>query len=262
MKKAGHTYIHEEIIIGGNLNAVLCAHKKNSLIICNTMDNIFAFDTIRDGVTVGKYHYSAGTNAADMRRELLYDLSIRGLNPLGDKVGSIRLHPEEKFITIKTKNGSNIFLNYCKLKIFNSDKIDNMPFKAPEILYYRVFDWFDVRSGAKHEYEFLQDESRFCHKIYFYISKRIDGNRIFKDLVCESFLTKQQIDDINYSTSISRLKIINMMKQTGIKGTGNGSGRNLPIKLELWKREAIPVKEKIVKKYNDIVFNNGETNES
>ena len=261
MKDTGHTYIHEEIIIGGNLNAILYAYKKNSPIICNTMDGVFAFDTIRNGITVGKQRYPAGTNIASMRRKLLYDLSLKGLNSFGNKVEAINLQADNKTITVRTKGGTNIFLNYSKLKIFNSDKINDMPFKIPKTLYYRVYDWFDVRSGAKHECEFLEDSTEFCSKIYFYISKRIDGNKVFKDLVCESLLTKRQLDDINYSTSISRLKVINMMKQAGIKGTGNGIGRNLPIRLELWKREIIPIKEKIVEKYNDIIFNNGEINE-
>ena len=261
MKKAEHIYTHEEIIIGGNLNAILYAYKKSSPIICNTMDGVFAFDTLRNGLTVEKQFYPPGTNIASMRRELLYDLSLRGLNSFGSKVKSISLRPDSKKIAVKTEDGTNIFLNYSRLKIFSSDKINNMPFKIPETLYYRVCDWFDVRSGMKHEYEFLKDRSEFCSKIYFYISKRIDGNKVFKDLVCESLLTKQQLNDINYSTSISRLKIINMMSKAGIKGTGNGAGRNLPIKLELWKREIIPVKEEIMEEYNDIIFNNGELNE-
>ena len=42
--------------------------------------------------------------------------------------------------------------------------------------YYRVFDWFDVRSGTSHDHDSLETEDAFCSKIYFYKSERIDGN--------------------------------------------------------------------------------------
>ena len=44
-----------------------------------------------------------------------------------------------------------------------------------------------------------------------------------------------------------------MMKEAGIKGKGNGLGRNLPIKIELWKREVKPIKIIQPLEENDII---------
>ena len=78
---------------------------------------------------------------------------------------------------------------------------------------------------------------KFVSNIQFFLSKRIDGNQKYYDLLCESFLTEEQLRNIDYSDSISRLKTINMMKEAGIKGKKNGLGSNVSIKIELWKRE-------------------------
>jgi hypothetical protein len=131
----------------------------------------------------------------------------------------------------------------------------------PEILGYRTLDWFDVRSGMKHDYNYLLDDSEFCKKIHFYLSWRIDGNYDRKDLVCESYLTEEQLNDVNYSDSISRLKVLNMMKEAGIRGTGNGVGRWLPIKLELWKREIYPINKFDYIEKNNIIVDNRSTKE-
>ena len=95
--------------------------------------------------------------------------------------------------------------------------------------------------------------------LHFYLSWRVDGNYDKKDLVCESFLSEQQLNDVDYSDSISRLKTLDMMRKADIKGAGNGTGRWLPIKLELWKREVFPVKKLDYIKKNNIVIDNRST---
>ena len=63
------------------------------------------------------------------------------------------------------------------------------------------------------------------------MSKRIDGNNKYLDLLCESFLTQKQLSDFNFSDTMTRFKIKNLLKS--FKGD--------KITLKFWKRDIYPV---------------------
>ena len=121
------------------------------------------------------------------------------------------------FILSMTDNNKRIIINYQEVQQF--DEIKNNSFS--------VYDWFNVRSGNNHQNKKIEDkEGDFVKNIYFYTAKRIGGNRTIKDLVAESFLTKEQIGDVNYTEGISRLKVLKMMKSAGIRGQSNGTNKS------------------------------------
>ena len=93
-------------------------------------------------------------------------------------------------------------------------------------------------------------------KIYFYLSERIDGNTVYKDLVSKSILTKKELNNPDYSDAVARLKTISMMKEAGIKGTSNGVRQFLPIRLEFYRREVIPNKTFDFVEEGDIILDN------
>ena len=95
------------------------------------------------------------------------------------------------------------------------------PSKLPESKY-KVYDWFDVRSGMKHEYDWIEDSSHFVKEILFYPTDRVDGNQVFKDAVSISYLTQAQLNSFDYSDINARFKTLKMMKSAGIRGARNG----------------------------------------
>lgn len=238
-----HTYHYNKLVIGHTLDAVIYANKTNSFFIRNSMDGIFPFDEIDDNTDLGQVKTSL-SKKRDLFNLLLYNLSINGKAPLTDMVDTIRINEEDKTLYVITKRSAKISATYEQIRIFDTDKISSPAFETESVKKYRVYDWYDVRSGLKHEHNFLLSGDDFCKKVYFYLSPRVDGNpkRGLKDLVVESVLTKKQLHDINYSDSLSRLKVISMMKHAGIKGTGNGADRYLSIKLQLNRREVEAIK--------------------
>ena len=89
-----------------------------------------------------------------------------------------------------------------------------------------MIDWFNVRSGNNHDLSVIQDhENKFINKIYFYKSKRLGGNSKMKDIVATSLVKSSEIQSINYSEGIARLKVLAMMKDSGIRGQSNGYSR-------------------------------------
>ena len=83
-------------------------------------------------------------------------------------------------------------------------------------------DWFNVRAGACHGHEIIESDSHFVNKIRFYPSERIDGRHDKKDLVAFSYLDEEQVDDLEYSETFVRLKVLDMMSVAGIHGVKNG----------------------------------------
>jgi len=247
-----HVYKQQEVVVGGNLNALVYAYKKGCYIIPNTLDCPFAYDPASLVGDLGLKSFSD----QEAWEFMSYSLNQKGLNPLGSAVKQIHVDEEEKMLKINVGKPSLIKVSYDNLRIFDTVNVGGLPAGYEgEAKGYRVFDWFDVRSGMRHNVDqIIDEENDFVKKIYFYLSDRIDGNRDKKDMVAESFLNKEQIHDIEYSDSISRLKAIKMMKDAGIKGKKNGRGKFLSIKIDLWKREIKKVKNLKSFKKGDIIL--------
>jgi len=252
-----HTYYYEQIVIGSDLNAVLYAYKTNSIFINNSVDRIFPFDEIGFSLDLGTTILGPEESQREVFNSLAYDLSMYGQAPFSGIAEGLRVKADDNELRVITKNGYASTCKYNNLRVFDSNMITGLPFdEGSEIIHYRVLDWFNVRSGAKHEHDYLYSDDNFCKKIHFYLSRRIDGNKSKKDLVSESIVSKRNINNVDYSDTIARLKTVSMMKEAGIKGTGNGVGKFLPIKLELSKREKLPIISNNYMECGNIVFDN------
>ena len=233
----------KHLTIGSNINAVLHAFKTKSYLLLNSDPAVHSLDVTDNQIDVGLKTYPAGSLIEDVWSELLYEHSMEGLNPFGRKVKSARFIPEDNKLKLATESGNLFIINYEKATVFDLQNVHNLPdsFKE-EIAAYRVFDWFDVRSGMLHDYDIICDEdSPFVNRIKFFISKRIDGNKDKKDLVSESFLSSEQIKDFNYSDTYARFKTEKILKESGLTGVKSGfqSGKQVAyvLRLEVVKRE-------------------------
>ena len=257
-----HTYHYEQVVIGSGINAVLYAYKTNSIFIDNSMDTIFPLDEIGFSYDLGHKLIEPTDKSLDVFNYLAYQLVCNGLAPYSGLTESMRIIPEENRLNVITKNGYISKCTFDKLRLFDITNVSGVSFdEETRVERYRVLDWFNVRSGMKHDHNLISSDEDFCNKIYFYISKRIDGNKDKKDLVAESFMSEQQLNDFDYSDTIARIKTASLMKHAGIKGTGNGAGRNLPIKLELSEREVRAVKSSRYVDGGNIIFDNRKAKE-
>lgn len=249
------TYEWKDITIGSDFNAVLHAFEAENYLLFNNDITLHSFDRTTDQIDLGGVSHEAGSLVEDVLAEMSYTHSLKGLCPLGDKVSKLRFDVDDHTLAIITKSGRLIKAAFQNATLFDLENIEGLPdgFQE-ETTGYRVFDWFDVKSGMLHGHDLLEDnQSDFVKRIRFFISSRIDGNKDKKDLVAESFLTKDEINNSNYSDTIARLKTIEMMEGVGITGTKNGNNI-LPIKLELWKRDVLPVKKSNYIKFDNITY--------
>lgn len=251
-----HDYKWDQVILGYNLSALIFAFYSGIPVIGFTSSAPWDFEKI-SSVNLMEFGMGKGiiTHQVQLWEHLYMALSMGGQLPFSDNAESIRIDDQRLVITT-SKRSKVIRGEFNKLWVFDDDKIQGLPDILERCEMYRVIDWFNVRSGMKHEENHLiQPSDDFVQSIYFYPSERIQGNHPDKkDLCAESFLHECQLDDFEYSPTYARFKIIDIMKQAGIRGTRNGTNSNgtpkhYSIKMDFDRRR---IKRTDMHKYKDV----------
>jgi|6_EtaG_2_1085325.scaffolds.fasta_scaffold08400_2 hypothetical protein len=222
-------YKFSTIVVGSELNAVLCAIKEKACLLFNRRPFLHSFDTTDNELSVGVKKYPAGASKEDIWAELVYGHALEGYVPFGDTIEKIKIADDKLEIT--TKLEKNIKIEYEKLFLYDDINIINSPIQN-NFEKYRVLDWFDIKTGARHNLDNIRSDSDFVKTVKFFLSNRIDGNKDRKDAVTESFLTLEQLHDVEYTDTMARFKTIALMKEAGVESN---------VKLNFWKRDIYPV---------------------
>ena len=232
-----HIYEKDKIVIGSNLEALLYACNHQLPVIYTDPQIPFRFDEIKHknlinlGISMDQHH-----NQAEIWARLNFFLGLSGLLPVGPNASSLRVTDNQ--LSVTTKNSRNIKFNFNQLVIFDDQSIFGLPEVKKETRgKNRVVDWVNVRSGCSHNLLRLQSDEDFVKEIIFYPTDRSDNRRL-KDLVAISYLTDEEISDFSYSDTMTKFKVIEMMKEAGIRGARNGRDVNKP---ERYKYYAIKV---------------------
>ncbi len=185
-----------KVVIGSNLSAVLYSYATDTPLIVNSSRAPFRFDLSRQ--------------ARKVWSKLLFKMSLSGGLLVPSPCRRIKIDGttltahSEKF---KKK------IKFQECHIFNEDNIDlENDFEVLEARYV-VYDWMDVNSGCIHEYDEIPTPESFVNRIIFYPSERIDGNTPKKDLVAVSTLTRQELNEFEFSDTSARFKVQAMMRE-------------------------------------------------
>jgi len=256
---------YNEIVVGHSLAAVAYAYLNAAPLIINKQGaSPFLFDFFEQGFDLAPFLTppvtydmvsnvgikTVGASKSDLWEKIVFSLAVSGRLPVSDKAKSIRVDAETKSLVVII-GGSAVKYGYQKLRIFNSDVIQGLNLaEPPESETVRVFDWFNVRTGCCHEYDHLRSDDDLVSEIYFYPSPRAGTkNHNIKDLVAVSFLSADQLNDVEYSDVAARFKILNMMKTAGIRGARNGRDQKKPerykyyaVRIEATERQVEQIK--------------------
>ncbi len=94
-----------------------------------------------------------------------------------------------------------------------------------------MIDWFDCQGLYNLDFDEITTEDKFVNNIKLFKSLRIDGNRKYLDLLCESFLTDIQLKNFDFSDTMARFKVADLLKKRGV----------VKPRLSLWKRDIYPI---------------------
>jgi len=268
-----------EIVIGGGLSAVLYAYNTDSVLLRSDDDGPSPFDFFESDIDLSAYHIAAskfelhsnsdykviGAPKRDLWERLSFIKSVSGGVPFTDKVTAIRIDRDTKLVTVSSP-GTSTDLVYDKLRVFDDKNLHGISdlqniFTPCENKKYKVLDWFDVRSGCRHKFDYISTDDDFVREMFFYPSERMDGNHDLKDLVIVSYLDREQLNSIEYSDTYARLKAKAIMKEHGIRGTRNGRDTKNPekfkyyaLRLESAHRDIYETEKNLYCDTEDIVF--------
>ena len=204
----------KNVVIGADLDAVKFAYDNRYFLIKNRPPHHYSYD--------GK-----GTEREWAIK--IYWLYGEGLVPFVDKSKKIRVFSKDKLIKVFTDH--DVFsIKYEHLYPYDVENVSGVSLNR-ELDYYRVVDWFDCRGLYDLGFDEIRTEDDFVRKIKFFKTLRIDGDQRYLDLFCESLLTKEQLSCFEYSDTMTKFKILDLLKKRGIEDA----------KMTLWKRDIYPV---------------------
>ncbi len=139
---------------------------------------------------------------------------------------------------IDCDNDSGIKVSNNNLKVSSTGNLSEYQFKSCKVFdttgvqfendilkhrppHYLVVDDLELSNlGGKHKkLEHKVTTGDFARKIFFYTSDRVDGASYITDCAVESLLTKEQLQDFDYSDSMTRFAVIRHLTSIGIHGT-------------------------------------------
>ena len=233
-------YEYEEIVIGGNLNALLYSHYNSAPLIINKLSPPHRFEIFES------------ESASEVCNKLFFTLWLNGLNLVGDKARKIRIKENE--VNISTHGARTLKAKFEKLVIFDDENVGGLDPPVLENDNFAVLDWMVSRSCEKHEHELLTTDDKFVNEIRFYPTDRIDGHHPYnKDLVSFSYLSTSQLSDFEYSDTYAKFKVMNILKELGIRGKKSGKN-HYALKLEVERREIRKVRMNQYKNSENIKF--------
>lgn len=200
----------DDVVVGADLEAVKFAY-----------DN--GFNYIKNRLP---HHHSYEGREEDWAW-MSYEIYVRGQAPFLDKVTAIHVLENNHLKVVTSLN--TFYIKYENLHVFDDTNVVGYSLNR-EIDHYRVIDWFDCQGLYDIENLLMSTGEKFVSNIQFFLSKRIDGNQKYYDLLCESFLTEEQLKNFDYSDTMVRFKLEDILK--GDLGAPT---------LTFWKRDIYPV---------------------
>ena len=224
----------ENIVLGSSLTAVLYAFKNQYPIFFTTPRRPFKFDYLPLDLDLSFLKISefdktlttfgetkkVGTASEILWERLLFLLSLDGKVPFSNLCRTMRY--DGKTITCSnqySKIGEIDFQN-C---IYFGEEVANLDItKKLANKHYVCYDWIAFHKGCKHDIDYLNTNDDFVSEVWFYPSKRIDGNTKIKDACVKSTIKSADSDDFSFSETMARFKLVHEMESRGMKGTFNG----------------------------------------
>ena len=157
-----------------------------------------------------------------------------------------------------------IKIKFDQLFVFDDANITGLPEPLESLneKMFKVLDWVDVTCCTTHPYQYFETNDNFVREVFFYPTERVDGyqpNR--KDLVSVSYLSEKQLRDYEYSDTYAKFKILDIMKETGIRGRRNGRDpknkekyKYYALKIESQRREVFPLQKNLYEDTDNIEF--------
>ena len=148
--------------------------------------------------------------------EASFELGMRGLLPVPSSPETIRIEDNKAHIT--TTSQRVIKVEFEELHVFDLDRVHGLATEE-KIHIYEVYDWFDIKRGAKQPACSILTPHAFVQKLVFYPSSRHDGNDgRFKDCYSRSYVEPSCLNDFEYSETAAKFAAMKIIRDNGFRG--------------------------------------------
>lgn len=204
MRLDKHVYHLEKIIVGGCLSSCLYSFINKIPLLTTSVNKPFLFDEIDVTGTVFESEGVTKIPEVELWEKIIFYLSLRGLIFGTDLCRSARLDGLGR-LKITTEFSRLAVIEFEKMLMFQPEQVSGLPEPLSIIQNkHQVIDWFTHRQGSKHKYNHFYYGKDFLNEVWFYSSPRAPDPSL-RDSVVRSYLTQQQIQDFDYSSTMARI---------------------------------------------------------
>jgi len=166
-------------------------------------------------------HSVADREGENQWYRLTFELGMRGLSPIPSSIEGIRI--ADSVANVTTEFYRLIKIHFKELYIFDMELVGGVPVEE-KVEEYIVYDWFDIKRGAKQPPCKILTSADFVKELVFYPSARKDGNDgSFKDCYTKSYILAHQLNEFEYSETAAKLTTLRLIKENGIRGPSRRS---------------------------------------
>lgn len=218
-----NSFIFDKLVIGNNLEAVLCC-------FYNKLNLIYTRNSIPDESDIIQ-NYGLGSSRRDIWLNHTFQLSVAGYIPFQDKVLHI-VYLDKETLKIVTKEENIYYIKFKELYVFDDFNILNLPVdlkRASENV--RMIDTFKSTEGNVEELESIESKTKFMNHI-------ILKNNMVKVI---SYVKKEDID--KYEAFLVKIKVENIL-----------SSVDNEIELEHSNREIYDLEKNVYEDFDNVTF--------
>lgn len=186
---------YDNLVIGGNLEALFFAYKFNATLIYTIRTIPFYFE---NNTEIG--------NLLEKWNEYCFVLSLSGQIPFGNKAKSIT-YVDQNTIYIITQEEQKCFIKFNKLWIFEDNEFNNLPPHISEENKFTIIDHFKIVSSLKEPLQDIYNDSNFINSLHFFKLKPHLKKQKLKNFYSVSYGIPEQYPE--YLTRIKIEKIVN-----------------------------------------------------
>ena len=227
--------VYDQVVVGSCLRAVLYAFIHKIPLLFTSPNKPFRFDFLAAGTDLSYLklgipdkHLASpcAQSKVGLPKELLWErivflLSLEGLCPLSGM--TTRMRCDDDKIVASNDYAKIVDIDFNTCHYFGDSNASGFVSKnSVDEDSYMCYDYIAFNSGGKHEVDFIHTDDDFVSEIWFYSSDRIDGNTPVRDACAVSRLTKKQLLDFDFSETMARFKVVDIMKRNGMRGKFNG----------------------------------------
>lgn len=242
---------HKEIVVGSSLSAVMYSFFNSIPMIFKKTRKPELFEVFDSRYNL-KYTdkleglFDFNKTQQEIWTRIVFSLQGAGLVISNEYTLSLRVDTKNKELKVVTYKAGLITFTYDKLTVFEDEDLQGLPVPIQRLEDFYVVDWFRVRSCGPHSVPNIKGTDKFINEIHF-LSLTSTGRP--SSLAAISYLTLSQMMSFDFSDTMAKFKIQEMMKKSGIQGPKNGKDpsnpeqwRYGPIKLEsayrkMWRRD-------------------------